>query len=241
MRAKFIYEKFQEKSDPIEDMGIGIITQIKQDLKDAGIPQNHAEITTDGELYWAGSRYAKPSKFLDLQLKYFPEPKKSFISSVIQMSRKKYDDKTIWDALQHIYDEGVPYDEILKLIEEFGDEEIYRHSKIILAKFTRTPEKAKEDEENNIYAFIGYDEKVPVIINGKKYYEDVFTAEKMVKIDKYNKSHLNMVGAMKMRANFTNHGKVYIVTVPKELMDEDYYNGIPEKNRYIIEKYKRII
>jgi hypothetical protein len=37
MRAKFIYEKFTEDSDPIEDMGIGQIHRIKKWLKQYGI------------------------------------------------------------------------------------------------------------------------------------------------------------------------------------------------------------
>jgi hypothetical protein len=46
---------------------------------------------------------------------------------------------------------------------------------------------------------------------------------------------------MKMRTDYTRHGKVYMITVPKDFMDEDYYDSIPEENRYIIEKYKKRI
>jgi hypothetical protein len=46
---------------------------------------------------------------------------------------------------------------------------------------------------------------------------------------------------LRMRAQYgvDSGAAVYFIHVPKDFMDEDYYNGIPEENRYIIEKYKK--
>ena len=97
--------------------------------------------------------------------------------------------------------------------------------------------------EYNRYAFIGYTDKKPVTINGKKYYEDEFQVESMIKIDRYSAADMASIGGMKMRhqvqygGHSGEHG-VYYVDIPKWMMDEDYYSKIPKQHRDIIEKYK---
>jgi len=249
-----INEKFIEQSDPIDDMNIGVLNQIKQDLKAAGIPEGSVEITNDGEIYQSRAAFMKrfrSDKLLDIQLKYLSDKKRLFVESIIDLQHISSSHPTVQtgkdpyklftEYVKEALDNKISPEDIKKLIKEFGDNDQNKRSVMILSKLTRNKEQKKYDQENNIYAFIGYDEKVPVTINGKKYYEDKFMAEKLVKIDKFNIADLMQVSAMKKRAEIGHHGHVYMLTVPKDFMDEDYYNGIPEENRYIIEKYKKRI
>ena len=43
MRAKFVFEKFEEKSDPIEDMGIGRPFEFDVEFKDDFVDEGHKE------------------------------------------------------------------------------------------------------------------------------------------------------------------------------------------------------
>jgi hypothetical protein len=250
-RASELDEKFEEQSDPIKDMGIGIEEQIRRDLEAAGIDKN-AVIIEDGEIY---SREKYPDKHYneklkEIQLKYLSDEKKKFVKCVEDKQPSGNYYKTIsisYEKLENCVEEAfknnISPDDVIKLCNEFSSDHTKKRIKLVVAKLTRTPEEKESDEENNIYVFIGYTDKSPVTINGKKYYEDKFQAEKMIKIDKYNYGDLSQVSAMKLRAQaqYGRDGAVYMINIPKDFMDKDYYNEIPEEYRDIIETYKKRI
>ena len=236
-----INEKFSEEaSDPIKDMGIGTKNLIMKDLARIGILEQDIIFNDDYSFFMKEGRRREPLPFFEVQMKYFPEAKKNFM---MNMKKRK---NSFDDALNNATKQGISIEDIDFMVNYFfpdknNDKPYFAQLGIYKKKLARTKQQKKEDKENNIYVFIGDEEKVPVIVNGKKYYEDKFQVEKMVKIDKYNYSDLQSVEMMKMRARMTNKGVVYMLTVPKDIMDEKYYDEIPEEWRYIVEKYKRKI
>jgi len=251
-----LYEKFTEEGDPIKDMNIGRINQIKKDLKDAGIPEtDDIEITDDFEIYYNYNKRGvwKTDKLLDIQLKYLSDEKRLFVESIIDLQSRssshpfvsaiKGPAELFEEYIQEALDNKISPKDIKKLVKEFGNEDQNKLLTIIVQKLTQTKEEKKFQEEYNRYIFIGYMDKVPVTLKGKKYYEDQFQVETMVKIDKFNQSSLSQLFGMKMRLHAQYGGDleagIFMVDIPKDMMDEDVYHGIPEENRYIIEKYKK--
>ena len=111
-----------------------------------------------------------------------------------------------------------------------------------MTKQTRDKEKVEEDDENNTYAFIGFQGKAPVMVNGKKYYEDKFETEGVIKIDRYDQSSLANISGMKLRARYAGHGaNVYFITIPKDFMDEERYEEIPEEYYDLFVEHKKRI
>jgi len=244
-----INEKFTQESDPLKDMNIGEINRIRKSLKEFGIPETDIEIDDNFEIYYKRG-FSKPYGLIQLQLQQLSPEKRTFVQEISRLQNKQYGptvdpqaefQKNIQDALNN----GISSKDIRKLVNEFGDEHQKKILTIPLTKMTRTKQKVKEDEENNLYVFIGYTEKSPVTINGEKYYKDKLQAEKLVKIDRYNLRDLQMVSMMKLRAQVQyghkEEGAVYMIYVPKDFMDEESYDGIPDEYRYIIEKYKKKI
>lgn len=236
-----INEKFSEDSDPIDDMNIGLRHQIKKDMDAAGIHPDNYEIEDDGfikttKTSWSSGRWIP--EMIKVQMKYLSEEERNFVKRL-----KKIADNYLEDAVEKALKDGISKDKIIRLVDEFGSDIDNRRITMLISKLSRTPEQIKQDEENNVYVFIGYTEKHPVKINGKKYYEDRFQTEKMIKIDKYNYGDLSQISMMDLRAKaqYGHDGAVYMINIPKELMDEKYYNEIPEEYRYIIEKYKKRI
>jgi len=232
---------FERGQDPKEALGLGVRLQIKKDLEAAGIDPKDVEILDD--LVILNKRGFREKELLPIQMKYMPKKKANFIKALRHDKIKP--ELAVEDAL----DAGIPPKEIEVLIKEFGKfKEGYQDidhktpAAIHLTKLTRTPEKKEEDEENNIYAFIGWNGKIPVMVNGKKYYEDGLETEAIIKIDKFDISSLHDISGMKLRARYSGHGaNVYTITLPKEIMDEDRYEEIPDHLREIFDKYKQRI
>jgi len=243
MKAKKIFEKFTEDSDPIKDMNIGRIHQINKDLEAEGIAKEHVKITDDFELYWAGNNWYKPTEFVKLQLKYLSPEKREFAKNIVDLAQGSLPAGKVHQLLKEYIskalDDGLEKSDIEALLKEFGDERVLKRSPIILAQLTRDEDEKDYEEMVNIYAFIGYTEKTPVTIKGKQYYEDRLQAESMIKIDKYNMVDLQSIGMMKLRAKvqYGGDGNVYMVHVPKTMMNKNRYDEIPEEHREFIEKH----
>lgn len=242
MRAKKIFEKFVEDSDPIKDMGIGIRNQILADLKKYNISEKNVKITDDNDLYWVGNKWNRPDKFKELQLKYFSPEKRKFAKHIIDMVANR-NTELLEQYIQEAIDDGIEKTDIELLLSEFGNEPLISKSHIILTKLSRDEEQIDYEDMVNIYVFIGYTEKVPITIKGKQYYEDRLQAESVNKIDKYNTGDLQSISMMKLRAKiqYGGEGNVYMVHVPKFMMDKDYYDSIPEEHREFIEEHKQRI
>jgi hypothetical protein len=248
---EYLIEKFTEEGDPIKDMGIGKKQQILKDLEKKGLSENDVKFEDDYTFFMKDGRKSQPTGFEDVQLKHFPEGKKQLLYGL----EKTKDD--IVQLIDNAVKDGVDKQEIFKIIEyvltgmTWGDKRIelsssdMQKAKIYLAKISRTKKQKAEEEKNNIYVFIGYEGKVATIINGKKYYEDKFMAETMVKFDKYDVGQLQSVSMMKLRARVQYGSKndvgVYMFTVPKDIMNKDKYDGIPEQYYDLVVKYKKQI
>lgn len=59
MRARFIYEKFTEDSDPIKDMGIGLITKLTREFIDNNWKYEYSAPKTS---FFGQQKYAQPIK-----------------------------------------------------------------------------------------------------------------------------------------------------------------------------------
>lgn len=231
---------FQRGQDPKKAMGLGIKVLVERALKEAGYKGNELEVLPSSVIIFSkNAAYWQLDKLQEIALKYMPSKFSDLIKKLKGSSVGSPFEKTIKEAIEN----GIDPEDLKVLLDNYTDKASY--GKILLTKYTRSPEKEQEDEENNVYIFIGYTDKVPTFVNGKKYYEDKFTVESMVKIDKYNPDHLSMVTGMKLRVRYQGHEHedygVYMITVPKFLMDEDKYYEIPEHVQEIVEKYKRKI
>ena len=219
---------FERGKDPKEVMGLGVRLQIKKDLEAIGIDPQDVEILED--LVILNKRGFKEEELFPIQLKYMPKKKATFVKGLRDGKIKS--ELAVEDAL----DAGIPPEEIKVLINEFGKyKQGYQTidhkspAAIHLAKLTRTPEKIAEDEEYNDYAFIGFPDKVPVMVNGKKYYEEGWNTEGMIKIDKFDTSSLHSISGMKLRTRYSGHNaSVYFISVPKDFMDEERYDDFPD-------------
>ena len=64
----------------------------------------------------------------------------------------------------------------------------------------------------------------------------------MIKLERYNPGALQSVSMMKTRARVQySDGDVYMVDIPKFMMDDDKYEEIPDLWYDTIDKYKRKI
>lgn len=244
-----INEKFTKEFDPIKDMNIGLKNQILNDLKEINVYENDISFEDDGTFFIKEKRNIPLEPFAAIQEKYFPFPQKVLLHNLLHsklpikqlIDQARLDgltfeqiDKIIKHTLKNMQFHNIRYDQVK---HDLAEADIY------MAKLKRTKEQEKEDEENNIYVFIGYTDKKPVIINGKKYYEDKFTVENMVKIDKFNVDQLAQINMMKLRLRFQNYpdGAVYMLKIPKKLMDKNNYYEIPDYLYDIVVKYKKKI
>ena len=230
---------FERGIDPKRSMNIGRKTQILKDLEEAQISPDDVEILPDFVILGKNVLYNNRDALHQIQMKYMPEKKRELVSIIMHDSPMETVEYAIEEALKN----GISKEDIEVLIKEFAHGKQSDQATIYLTKHTRTQEEIEHDEENNIYVFIGYTKKVPVEVNGKKYYEDKFSVENMVKIDKFSTANLSMVNVMKMRFRYQGYedGGVYMLEIPKEFMDEDSYHEIPEHLQDIVEEYKRRI
>lgn len=232
--------EFHKTGDVKGSLNIGSITQLKNKLKELGVPERDYNITATGIAY--------PNKYSS----YFDNEMAKALSEFLSteendllnwLKRRKSSNAQLRELIEKCLDSGSPLERIEDLIDHWGTGSERSRAKIFFKKISRTEDQERIDEENNVYIFIGYTDKTPISIGGKKYYEDKFQVENMVKIDKYNPEDLSMVEMMKLRLRFQNYqdGRVYMLTIPKDMMDEDSYTKIPEEFREIIEKYKVVI
>lgn len=242
MKAKYVNEEvsFKRGQDPKRSMGIGLEGRLYKDLEKAGFDRDSVEISDDFVIYPTDSDYsifADREEIKKICMKYM-DPSKSDLAETL--STKYSSPEEIKKAVSEALDAGISPESIKLIIDKYSPGSHKDLAKIHLTKLTRDDKKEKFDEEYNTYVFIGYVDKVPVTINGKRYYEDKFVVENMLKIDQYNPDDLQMISGMKLRAQYQNYpeGGVYAVKVPKELMDEDRYTEIPENMQEIVEKYK---
>jgi len=231
---------FERGKDPRESMNIGKKAQVISELKKASMDGNEVDITEKFMIIPNKNMQSyELDRTRDIAIKYMPTIYSEFVKRI--MKKGTILKVVIDDAISS----GMSPDEIKDLLVYSNGENDISGAKIYLAKVSRDEEKIREDEENNIYIFIGYTDKVPVTINGKQYYEDKFTVENMIKIDKYDASQLSQVTGMKLRVRYQEHKHpdygVYMLNIPKEVMDEENYYEIPEHLQEIVEKYKRKI
>ncbi|MDD5649090.1 MAG: hypothetical protein PHF86_01545 [Candidatus Nanoarchaeia archaeon] len=229
--------EFERGQDSYKNLDIGTIQKIKKDLLDIGIDPEKVEILPDFTIKikeyiesWKGT------SVLEIQHKYFSKEKNEFLKKI---GDNKLNTKEIIDeAIQN----GLSLNEIKNIINAWGQDIHKKKAPIYLSKIERTKEEEIFDEENNIYVFIGFTDKIPVEINGKKYYEDKFNTETVIKIDKFNTRDLMQIPMMKIRAKSQYpDGSVYMIHIPKEWMDEDRYEKIPEEFYEIIVEHKKKI
>jgi len=238
-----IYE-FERGLDPKRALGIGINAKLLNDLNKKGISDDLVEII-DGLIYIKPETrvYDMESTIFNIQYKYSNTDEQDLLKKININDYEFKQSYNVNDVINQAYDAGISLERIENIIKLYGNNTVKKISKIFITKLKRSKDKIQHDNENNIYVFIGYTDKIPVTINGKQYFEERFEAENIIKIDKYNIADLSSVTAMKMRAQHQYGGTdgesgVYSITVPKFLMDEKNYNKIPDQYRNIIEKYK---
>jgi len=247
-----INEAFSRNSeDKMEGLGLGKKAKILEDLKDAGIREIDVEITPDFQLIWRGRETwmgdNRPDEFFDIKIKYMPTVEGDMAKRI------RYTEDSVISIIEDAWKAGLKKDKIMTIIDEFTNEDrrrglIVRDKKhvraqatVTLSKVSRTKAEIKHDKEYNTYAFIGYTNKVPVTVDGRKYYEDKLGVEKIIKIDKFNIGNLQNISLMKIRLQHQHYddGHVYLIDLPKDVLDGDDYSEIPPELEYIFDKYKR--
>lgn len=231
--------EFERGKDPKASMGIGKKAKTLDKLKKHGVSEENVEFGPNGipRLSDNAGHYGYDNT-RDKIIAVGMEEMDPIESDLTIALRDK--NVSVEEAIQDAWDEGLN-PEVIRFILKYYTE-VESSGKIALAKLERTEEEREQDDDENIYIFIGYTDKSPVEINGKKYYEDKFDVENMIKIDKYNPSDLNQVSGMKLRVRYQEHKYpdygVYMLRVPKMLMDEESYHEIPSHLQDIVEKYK---
>jgi hypothetical protein len=244
---KFVREslfEFERGLDPKDAMNIGIIDKMKKDIDRFGLQPNEYEILPDLTIKLTGTsghnqRWIR--RDLDfISLKYTSPLKYKFVSSIkaeeIKSTRKVNVEESIDEALK----DGISKEDIYKLLDDWAENKVAKTGQLYLTKQTRTTQEKEFDEEYNTYIFIGFTDKVPVTINGEKYYKDKFKSEAIIKIDTFSPEAHQMAHVMKIRARVQySDGDVYIVKIPNFLMDEDRYESIPPECYDIFVKNKK--
>jgi hypothetical protein len=228
---------FERGSDPMRSMGLGKKVQIEKDLEEAGINPMAVEITDDLIIKNKSVWDSQLGALHKIQMKYLPPKWKKFVKELREGDPKK--------AVDSGLEEGIDPEVLKDLIDEFGKfKEGYKQidhkspAIIYLTKITRDEDKIREDEEYNDYAFIAFKDKVPVIVNGEKYYKDGWGTEGMIKIDKFDTSSLSNITGMKLRARYTGRASdVYTISVPADFMDDERYEDFPDIIRDNFDEY----
>jgi hypothetical protein len=85
-------------------------------------------------------------------------------------------------------------------------------------KINRTPDQEKQDEENELFVFIGR----PGFKETKDgNYRKMLEIERLVKIDRFSSEHHQMVAMMKLRARVQGeNSEVYQITLPAGMVDD---------------------
>jgi len=222
--------EFQRQEDPHRALGVGVKNKILEELYEINIHEEDVEITSNNIIKPISRMDSgKWTDIYDIQLKYISKEMSELITNIYKI--KNSINLTINEAIKN----KISKKDIELILDIWGNDTQKKHGKIALSKYTRKRDEKKYDNHNNVYVFIGFEDKKPVMVNGKKYYEDFFNTEGMIKIDKFNGSDLQMVGMMQVRAQYQGNGaRVYMINIPKDWMDEDRYENIPEEYYYVI-------
>jgi hypothetical protein len=85
-------------------------------------------------------------------------------------------------------------------------------------KINRTPDQEKQDEENELFAFIG---RPGFKETSGGNYRKTLEIERLVKIDRFSSEHHQMVAMMKLRARVQGEGsEVYQIVLPAGMVDD---------------------
>jgi hypothetical protein len=223
-----IINEFERGKDPKISMGVGNISKLEKDLEKENFKLEDVEILDDFTLLPKINRWGFDSDKLKAILKHHMTPEKVEFINTINVRKAPF--TIIKNSIKKILNKGVNKESIEKLLKHYGEDSAKERGPIALSEFTRSEEEESQDNSQNIYAFIGYPEKTPIEINSKKYYEDKWVAENMMKINKFDPQSLMMVSGMKTRQAHQRHegGGVYMLFVDKNIMDEDNYYEMPD-------------
>jgi hypothetical protein len=217
-KLKFVREsllEFERGLDPKEAMGSGIIARMRADLEKIGYERDDYEILPDLTIKTKKTGYYWADHKLELiALKYkFPE-QYEFVQEIYEEKRSTRD-IDVKAAIDKALKNNISREDIGILLYKWADSKVRSEGNIYLSKQTRKKEDKEYDEEFNIYAFIGFTEKVPV--KGTKYFEDKLGTETILKIDKFKMADLLSINAMKTRARIQYpDGQVYKVHIPPD-------------------------
>ncbi len=235
---KNIFE-FERGQDPRTAMNTGVASRMIKDLENLGYTPDQYEILPDLTIKMKKMSYGMTDTIKRIELKH-KEPKQfEFIEKIRREERRSTRVVNVKEAVDKAIKDGISPETIRTLLKDWAEKQIAHEGIIYLNKQIRTKDEEQYDNEYNIYAFIGFQEKVPV--KGTKYFEDKLGTESIIKVDKFNTAHLHAISMMKLRARvqYSGEGQVYIVHVPPELMDEDRYESIPKHMYDIFVKYKQ--
>lgn len=232
---------FERGQNPKAAMGIGRTEKLYKDLEEAGFEKDQIEISDNFIIYPTNKKGVSPGwgskeRIQSIALNHMEEKFVKFAESLGDIHTH-----SVKGAIEEAIEDGLSEEEILLIAKHYSaNGNIYGEVKIYTSDLFRDDKKKEEDDEENIYLFIGFMDKKPVEVNGKTYYEDKFSVESMVKVDKYDPGQLSMVHPMKIRARYQypDGGNVYMLKVPNYVMDEDHYSEIPDHLQEIVEKYK---
>ena len=229
-----LYEAFERGQNVKTSMGIGNISKLEKELKHYDFSLDDIIITDDFSLAPNPEKWSHSSDRLKTILMGHMDSKKS------KLAKSFMNNDYVRQEIQKALEDGIPADSIEVLLKGYANKEVFNKGYITLQKYSRTEEEERSDDEQNIYIFLGYPDKVPVEINGKKYFEEKWAAENMVKIDKYNPGDLAMVSGLKARkaAQGIDGSGVYMLTIDKEIMDDDNYYKMPD---YISDSFDQFV
>jgi len=217
---------FERSQDPKRTMGLGKKVQIEKELEEEGIDPSSVEITDDLILKAKGSYESE--KIQKIAIKYLRPEWKKFVEELREGDPKKAVEKALENGIEHRIIEDL-IKEFGKFSEGYNKVDHKTPAWIHFKKLTRDEEKKQEDNEYNDYVFLAFKDKIPVTVNGKKYYEDGWGTEGMIKIDKYDTSSLSNVSGLKLRARYAGGGSnVYMISVPSDFMDKERYDEFPD-------------
>ena len=239
---KFVREsllaEFKRGLDPKEAMGTGVITKMKADLEKFGLSPDQYTILPDLTIKTERTSWRTDLYIKLVTLKYAQPAKYEFVIKIMSEEKKSTHVIDYKAAIDKALKDGLSKKDIEELLIIWADSDIKSKGNVYVSKQTRKLTEKEYDEEHNIYAFIGFTEKVPV--KGTKYFEDKLGTETIIKVDKFNMADLQSISMMKQRARIQYpDGQVYIVYIPPELMDEDRYESIPQHCYDIFVKYKK--
>lgn len=210
---KFVREsllEFERGLDPKSAMGIGIKDKIVKDLEKFGLTHDQYEILPDLTIHMTKITQGKTDWIKLVELKYKSPAQYEFINKFKRKEKKSTHKIDIESAIDKALDDGISKKDIEKLLQEWGDKTTANDGHLYLLKRTRNKNEKEYDKENNVYAFIGFTDKVPVTIKGEKYYKDKLGTETILKVDPFDMNAHRTLSMMKIRARVQYPNEKYI-------------------------------